>query len=256
MNSKYLVNRLVNYTTDPLRKNAIFLIANTAGNSILGLFFWTIAARLFPAAGVGQATALIAAVNLLTSFSGLGMGIGVIRFLADEKDKPGMLNTAVTVVSVSSLILALVFWLGIDVWTPGLAFLKQNMVLSIIFILFVIVNSVLGLQGSIFIAFRRAQYSFFQSLIAGSRMAILPLLAAFGVSGIFSSYALGFGVAFICSMVFVFNLCSQYRPLTAIKVKIFRRSYGSPLATISVTVSGYYREWSCLSLLSIYSVRT
>ncbi len=223
MNSKYLVNRPVNYIKDPLHKNALFLIATNATAAIFGFFFWTIAARLFPVNDVGHATALISAVSLLTSFSGLGLGIGLIRFLPDEKDKPGMLNTAVTVVSIFSLILALVFWWGIEIWTPPLAFLKQNALLSVIFILFVAVNSVLVLQGSIFIAFRRAQYSFFQSLIAGLRMVILPLLAAFGVSGIFSSYALGFVVAFIGSIVFVFILCSQYRPLTVIKGNILKK---------------------------------
>jgi O-antigen/teichoic acid export membrane protein len=78
MNSKYLVNRPVNYIKDPLHKNALFLIATTAIAAIFGFFFWTIAARLFPVADVGHATALISAVSLLTSFSGLGLGIGLI----------------------------------------------------------------------------------------------------------------------------------------------------------------------------------
>ncbi|PRC62757.1 AMP-dependent synthetase, partial [Mycobacterium sp. ITM-2017-0098] len=42
-----------------LRVNTVALIASTAATGVLGLMFWAVAARLFPAHEIGLASALI-----------------------------------------------------------------------------------------------------------------------------------------------------------------------------------------------------
>jgi O-antigen/teichoic acid export membrane protein len=65
----------------PLYRNAYALMANTAGNSILGLLYWVLAARTFPDAAVGRGNALIALMMLVSTFTQLNWSGALIRFL-------------------------------------------------------------------------------------------------------------------------------------------------------------------------------
>jgi len=65
----------------PLYRNAYALMANTAGNSILGLLYWVLAARTFPDTAVGRGNALIALMMLVSTFTQLNWSGALIRFL-------------------------------------------------------------------------------------------------------------------------------------------------------------------------------
>jgi len=65
----------------PLYRNAYALMANTAGNSVLGLLYWVLAARTFPDAAVGRGNALIALMMLVSTFTQLNWSGALIRFL-------------------------------------------------------------------------------------------------------------------------------------------------------------------------------
>lgn len=278
MNFSGIFKSLTGYASASLHRNAIFLITTQVAATLFGFFFWTIAARFYDISAVGEATALISAVNLISSFSLLGLTTGLIRFFNDEKDKSGMINTVMGIVSIFSLLLALIFWLGIDLWTPALIFIKTNILLSFVFILFIVVSSLLTCQLAIFIAARKAQYSFFQSLLAGLRIAILPLMVGFGIAGIFSSFALGYIIAFVLSFIFMFITYSSYNLLAGIKWHIFRKiirfSFGNyigdcfrilpgfimPLIIVNIATSDlsayFYIAWMIASLFFIIPYAT
>jgi O-antigen/teichoic acid export membrane protein len=65
----------------PLYRNAYALMANTAGNSLLGLLYWVLAARTFPDAAVGRGNALISLMMLVSTFTQLNWSGALIRFL-------------------------------------------------------------------------------------------------------------------------------------------------------------------------------
>ena len=65
----------------PLYRNAYALMANTAGNSILGLLYWVLAARTLPDAAVGRGNALISLMMLVSTFTQLNWSGALIRFL-------------------------------------------------------------------------------------------------------------------------------------------------------------------------------
>jgi O-antigen/teichoic acid export membrane protein len=65
----------------PLYRNAYALMANTAGNSVLGLLYWVLAARTFPDAAVGRGNALISLMVLVSTFTQLNWSGALIRFL-------------------------------------------------------------------------------------------------------------------------------------------------------------------------------
>ncbi|WP_231751101.1 family 16 glycosylhydrolase [Mycobacterium sp. NAZ190054] len=64
-----------------LRVNTVALIVSTASTGVLGLAFWAVAARLFPAHEVGLASALITSAVLLSTMSTLGLDVLYERFL-------------------------------------------------------------------------------------------------------------------------------------------------------------------------------
>ena len=75
-----------------LYANAYYLIVSSVGAAFLGFIFWVVVARNYSPSDVGIASALISVISMLTSFSSLGLHIGVIRFLSEERDKQGMIN--------------------------------------------------------------------------------------------------------------------------------------------------------------------
>ncbi|WP_064284318.1 lipopolysaccharide biosynthesis protein [Mycolicibacterium iranicum] len=64
-----------------MRVNTVALIASTASTGVLGLAFWAVVARLFPAQEVGLASALITSAVLLSTMSTLGIDVLYERFL-------------------------------------------------------------------------------------------------------------------------------------------------------------------------------
>src|SRR5262249_45172 len=66
---------------DPLARNGYALIANSAGTGALGLVYWLLMARLYPAAAVGKASAAYAAMNLLAGFTALNFNGALNRFI-------------------------------------------------------------------------------------------------------------------------------------------------------------------------------
>ena len=113
---------------DPLRKNALFLIANTAVLSILGFVFWMIATRVYSPSDVGLASATIAAIGLIAMFGMLGFDIALIRFLPNAKEPDKIINTSLTITGIFSLILGLIFIQGMrfGFWSPTLRYISQD----------------------------------------------------------------------------------------------------------------------------------
>ena len=274
----YSFNQLIGYLRDPLQKNSIFLIGTNASTPAFGFLFWMLAARCYSTSDVGLATAVISAISLIASLAGLGLGVGIVRFLPDEQDKQGMINSCFTIVGLFSLILILCFVGGLNVWSPALLFLREDVIFMTAFILITAVYSLFLFQSRVFIAFRAAKFSFVQSLIAGLRILLIALSVRLGVLGIISSFGIGFCVALMAANLFIWKLYPVYRPGLVIRKEIIRNmiqfSFGNYFAdnfrmltgfvfpiiilhVINPAMSAYfYIAWMIASLLFViaYSV--
>lgn len=95
-----------------MRVNTVALIVSTASTGVLGLAFWAVVARLFPAQEVGLASALITSAVLLSTMSTLGIDVLYERFLpvagtrAPLLLKRGFLLVAAAGVLVGSVLVA------------------------------------------------------------------------------------------------------------------------------------------------------
>lgn len=220
--------------SDSLYRNSIYLMLSTFIVSFLGFVFWIINARLFTTEQVGLATTIISSASLIVSIAGLGLGAGLIRYLPKSKRKNQKINTCFTLIALFTIVVSVIFLLIIDFTSPKIHFIKENMILAFIFIIFMIFASLSSLIESVFIAYRNTKYVLIKNSVFSISKLILPfLLVSLGAYGIFSSYmlsmVLGFLTVFII-LVYKFNYKPKFAFYDSIIKKIGKYSFGNYVA--------------------------
>lgn len=126
-----IVARIVALARLPLYANALLLMGNTGLAAGLGFIFWAVAARLYPPAEVGLASAAISAAVFLATIAQLGLPSALIRYSADAGAERTILNsTVVWIVTLAGAVAAGVFIAGLGTWAPSLASLAPPVVLA------------------------------------------------------------------------------------------------------------------------------
>jgi O-antigen/teichoic acid export membrane protein len=215
---------LKQHLNDPLFKNSYFLMATTVIGSILGFIFWILVARNYTPHDVGLATALISAANLLVAFSLLGFNFGILRFLPNEKDKQGMINSCLTITFLFSILLSAIFISGIDIWSPALLFIRENMIFLLFIVVLVFTTALVRLQQTIFVALRSAELSFIQNIIFSVlKLILIVCLVAFSIFGIISSVAIATCITLVVSTFFLTpRRVHSYLPIPTVKKKMIK----------------------------------
>ena len=72
---------LKKHLSDPLFKNAYFLMFSSLTSAGSGFFFWLIAARFYSTADIGLASAIISAMGLISMLSLLGFDCFSVKAL-------------------------------------------------------------------------------------------------------------------------------------------------------------------------------
>lgn len=221
---------------EPLFKNSYYLMATTLFTAGSGFFFWIFAARLYTVEEVGLGSAILSATWLLSILSVLGLDIGLIRYLPKEKDKSRMINSCLTITALVALMLALVFILGLPIWSPALMILQERTLYWAVVVVSAIAMTLFWLQTNVFVAFRKAKYSFIQGSVAMLRVVILPFLVTFGAFGVYISTGLATAIALLVGNMLIREVFSAYRPTLVIEKKIIREmmhySVGNNVANI------------------------
>jgi O-antigen/teichoic acid export membrane protein len=178
-----------------LYANAFYLWANSAVTSASGLIFWIVVARLYNAEDVGLAAAAVSALMLLGVMSSLGLGLGLIRFLPEAGDRTvSILNGSFTLGALAATAIAIIFLLGLPIWSPSLAFLREQPLQFVLYTLFAIFVTVGSIQMQAFVALRRAEFVLLASaagivLKLGLPVALAAFLAPFTIVGAWASGA-------------------------------------------------------------------
>ena len=194
--------RTKKYTKDPLVRNSLFIILASALGGAFGLIFWLLAAKIYPKEDVGVATALISSLSLVILVSRFGLNQSLIRFFP-ERDKGKVFGTSVMITTLFAVLCGVIFIAGVDVWAPGLHIVKEY---AFFYLFFLAATSVALLTGNAFIALRKAEYYFLQSLLMGSRIVFLIPLVFLGTLGIFSSVGTSFVVTLVFSLLLLAKL--------------------------------------------------
>jgi O-antigen/teichoic acid export membrane protein len=219
------------------------LIADNVLASALGFFFWIIAARFYVESDVGIASTLISSMTLLSIASTLGFTVGLIRFLPQAKAEYSskIINSCFTVSGILALILASVFIIGLDIWSPPLRFLKNDVTIAVIFVLFTLAMTFTTLLNGIFISARKAEYVLFKNSMIFSvlKLVLLMILSGFALMLTYFNIYFSWGIATIIAvlislLILVPRMNMTYRPRISIDRKsidhMMRFSLGNYIA--------------------------
>jgi O-antigen/teichoic acid export membrane protein len=138
---------------DPLQRTAWSLILSTVVTSCLGVAFWAIAARTFPAAVVGHDGALIAAMTALSMLCQLNLTNSLVRFLPQIAHRIGRrILTAYLAAGSFSLAAGAAFVLIAPSLDPSFRFLTGDTGLALAFAFSVAAWSLFTLEDSVLTA--------------------------------------------------------------------------------------------------------
>ena len=229
----------------PLYSNALHLMAANVFSALCGYAFWIIAARFYPTDEVGLASAVIAAMGLLSSLANFGLGYGLIRFLPHAGVKANkLINSSFTITIIASLIIAVIFLGGLGFWSPALLFLLRDPALIVAFIIFTIAFTIKWTASEALVAKRRSSFVLAGEIIFNLlRLPLIILMAqAFHSFGIFGSYSISLWVALLFNIfLFLPRVQPGYRPRPTISREInglLRFSSGNYLANLLKGLSG------------------
>ena len=202
---KKTISRIYNYlTNDSLYRNSIYLMSSTGVMAIFGFFFWIINARLYSAEQVGIGTTLISIMTLISSFSLLGLGNSLIKYIPTSDKKNKKINTSFTLVGLTSIFISIFFLVFLKTFSPRLLFVRENIIFSLLSILFIAFSSLNIISESVFIAYRSSKFVLIKNTISSIVKIILPIfLVALGAYGIVVSMGIAVSVAFLVSLVFL-----------------------------------------------------
>lgn len=123
-------------------KNAGSLVGTTLITSLLGFIYWWVAARYFPAAAVGLASAVVSAMLLLSSVTTLGLGTLLISELPRRPDRrASLIVSALAAVITVSVMLGTSFALAAPRLSADLQSLARSVFAIALFALGVALNS-------------------------------------------------------------------------------------------------------------------
>jgi O-antigen/teichoic acid export membrane protein len=152
-----LLQRVQSHTRVPLFRQGYALILSSAIAAGLGFVFWLVAARMYSPETVGLNSAAISAMLFISGLSQLNLSSALMRFLPSAGRKTGRLIVlSYALPTVVGAVSGAIFLIGLDTWTPNLAFLTRNTGFEIWFIAAVIGWNVFALQDAVLTGFRRA----------------------------------------------------------------------------------------------------
>ncbi|OEC86113.1 MULTISPECIES: lipopolysaccharide biosynthesis protein [Methanobacterium] len=232
INLDFKIKKFKLYLKDPLYKNSFFLLLSSISNGAIGFVFWIIAAKMYPQEDIGITTALISSMTLIVILSGVGLDQSLIRFFP-ERDKNSIFNTIILTSIISSIMFAIIFLAGINIWSPKLIIIIEY---TPLFILFISANTLSSLIGITFIASRKANFYFLETLLLGSKILLLVPLVFLGYMGLFISFALPFLIStiFLLFLPFKFNMKPLNIDVSFLKESIYFSS-GSYITNLLMT---------------------
>jgi O-antigen/teichoic acid export membrane protein len=142
--------------TSPLFRNAYALMLNTGATGLLGVVYWLLAARYYPAVDVGRATAAYSAMNFVSGLAAANILGAFTCFVPQSGHRTAaFVLRAYLLSSVASVLFAVLFMLTISHWGASYAELR-GMIPALCFVVCVVAWGIFTLQDGVLIGLRSA----------------------------------------------------------------------------------------------------
>jgi GT2 family glycosyltransferase/O-antigen/teichoic acid export membrane protein len=192
--------RLRAHLAQPMFRNAWALVLNTAVTGILGIAYWAVAARLYPAPAVGGGAAMIAAMAVLSGIAQLNLIAGLPRFLPTAgRLQRRLVLSGYAVTAGLAIVIASGFVTVNRLTGLGGDFLDGPASVRVWFIAAVAAWTIFTLQDAVLAGLRAAIWVPVENgLFAVSKIVLaVAFLGAFPRYGIFASWT----IPVLCSLV-------------------------------------------------------
>jgi O-antigen/teichoic acid export membrane protein len=192
----------------PLYRDALALLLNSGVTSLIGVAYWTLAARLTPPEVVGLNAALISAMMALASLSHLGLVGALSGFLPRAGAATGALvRRAYALAAVLALVFATAFVVAAPHFSGQLRDLERPG-LAAVFVAAVLTWSLFALQDSVLTGLGRAVWIPLENIIySGAKLVlVLALAASLGGYGILVSWVVPAALAVVPVSLAVFKI--------------------------------------------------
>jgi len=142
----------------PLYRNAYALMVNTGVTGLLGVAYWLLAARHYTAVEVGRASAIYAAMSLLSGLTAFSLLGAVTRFVPESGRRTGFfVRRAYLFSSLASVLVTVPFLLTVRHWGASYAQLT-GLIPGLVFIACVIAWGIFTLQDGVLTGLRSAPW--------------------------------------------------------------------------------------------------
>ncbi|MDD5702439.1 MAG: oligosaccharide flippase family protein [Dehalococcoidales bacterium] len=175
----FMPAKLKRFWNISLYRNASYLLIANGLCALLGFAFWAVVTRLYSTQDVGVASAIISALGMLGAISHPNLGSGLVRFLPRSGNLGDqMINSSLTITLFSSIFVAVIFILGINLWSDELAFLRENIVYFFLFVFFTAATALANITDNIFVAECRTGFVTLRAIIFNIGKLILAVILA------------------------------------------------------------------------------
>ena len=145
----------------------------------LGFVFWTLAARLYPAAEVGLASAAISAAVFTATVAMFGLPYALVRFSpAAGAERAILTSTALLVVTIAGALGGAFLVAGIGLWAPALTELAPPPVLAAVVVPLAAATGAAGMLVYVAVARRDARPALAGGVTQGAVKCVLVILFA------------------------------------------------------------------------------
>ena len=192
----------------PMFRDGYALVLSNGIAAVLGLIFWSVAARRYDPAVLGMNAAVISTMQLLGGVAQLNLASAMVRFVPTSGRLTRRFVAVVYLVSLAcGLVVSVVFLAGVDIWTPALHFLRDTPILGLAFIVSTMAWAVFNLQhfaltslrGAVLVPLENGVYSV-------GKLGLLVILATvLPVWGIYTSWTAALALTVLPTTVLIFG---------------------------------------------------
>src|SRR5664280_1201370 len=162
----------------PIVRNAASLYSTTIVTSVLGFFYWFIAARMVPAAAVGTASAVQSAAQFLAIVCVLGLSTLLISELSlDRTHARSLILSAACVSGLFSLVISVSLGIGLAIGGTSLQAGLTGPLRILIFVILSVLSTMLVVMDDACVGLLRGDLPLRRTAVfATSKLMVLPLL--------------------------------------------------------------------------------
>lgn len=193
-----------------LLKNSSLLMLNSVQVTVIGFFFWVLAARLFEPQAIGLATVLMSIIVLVLHLSRVGMDWGLMSYLPIYRNKNNLYSTVIVITGLISLALGLTAFLLLRNFSEFS--ILANWAYLPLFLGCVTVYLLSDIHNMALLSLKQFERSLLQNFLNGLRLPLLFLFAAYGVAGILASYAFSYLVSLLAGIGMVYRSGVKLKP--------------------------------------------